>query len=424
MSKFRMSWLGSLLILWAAVPHGPLLGQAKDPSSDSGLVEVEPSYTAVDLVAGKESSVRLTFRAAVPSQKVLIEPVDFSIDRKGRISTAEVREKRYSGKSWCRPVSSEVTVHRGQDLVLDVPIVPPAGAASGEYFMGLNVTTPPSERVQPDGTRVMIQFVKLILVILRVKGFQPRFEGEILEPKVKVENFVPQFEAVFHSKSTVSVITRMTLTVRDAERKVYDGFFLRGAGSEQADGQAFLLPDNFREFSGTGNRKLPNGSYTAEFEARFGETAPRSTAKVTFEVKGSDAVSTPPLDDVIVVPGMLIFESPPAGVKFQVVEFKNRGFNPVRMKFDSGLPWVSFFPETVQIEPGKVGKVRVGFRLPPGEDPRRDLTVTLVLEGGTEKDRKPYSVAIYPPGGAPKREEKGMQSPLPQSPGSRPPPPK
>jgi hypothetical protein len=51
----------------------------------------------------------------------------------------------------------------------------------------------------------------------------------------------------------------------------------------------------------------------------------------------------------------------------------------------------------------------VTFRLPGGEEPRRDLSFTLLLEGGTEKDRKAYLVSIYPPGGAPKKEEKTSQ---------------
>jgi hypothetical protein len=378
-------------------------------------LEVSPSFISLDLAPGKPASFKLTLKTPgdVP-QKALLEPSDFSIDRKGKISTEEVRDKRYSGKSWCKLTSSDYVVRKGQEVVIDVPFSAPQDSALGEYYMCIKVSTPPMELQQQDGLKLNVQVVKNVLVILHVSGFTPRFDAEILDSEIKIDNSIPHVDAVFHSKSTIAVVSRIGVTIRDSDRKIYDRFFMKGAGSQQDDGQAFVLPDNFREFSGTGNRKLPAGKYIAEIIAVYAERAPKATKSVDFEIKASEVAPTPPLEDLVLAPAKIVIEMPPAGVKFQVVEFKNQGLNPVVLKFSCEHAWVTCFPETISIEPGKVTKVRVGFRLPPAEDPRRDFTIHLLLEGGKPTDRRPLAVSIYPPGMAPKEEKKAL-SPPPQN---------
>jgi hypothetical protein len=149
----RSSWAFLLLGL-AFAPPLEAAPQQKPSKEGEGTFEVEPSYTALEVVPGKATPVRLTMRTLLPSQKVFLEPVDFSIDRQGRVTTTESRDKKYSGKAWCRLTSSEVEVRQGADLTVDVPIIPPVGTPGGEYFMGINTSTPPMDRVQPDGTNV------------------------------------------------------------------------------------------------------------------------------------------------------------------------------------------------------------------------------------------------------------------------------
>ena len=67
----------------------------------------------------------------------------------------------------------------------------------------------------------------------------------------------------------------MSTLVRDAGNKVLDNVRLKALASPHEDGQAFLLPDGYRDFVGQGNRKLPPGKYTAEVFSVFGSKSIR-----------------------------------------------------------------------------------------------------------------------------------------------------
>jgi hypothetical protein len=390
MTRFRFAAI--VLVVFAALS---VTGRA---------AEVEPGFLYVKLTPGKAESFKIKLRTDHPMEKVWVQPVDYSIDRQGKVSIADLENKKYSGRAWCKLKPSEITLRKGRELVYDVPMAVPSGTPGGEYYMGVQVYTPLNNPNKEGNVTVKYELNFIVLVIMDVKGGTARMGGEVIEPSLKVENAIPNVQATFHNKSTVSLIARTAVIIRDPAKKVYDKFFLIGAGSQQPDGQAFLFPDGLRDFAGQGNRKLPSGKYSAEIFSIYGAKGYRCVKSVDFEVTGSDAVATPPMEDVFVNPPNLVLEMPAGGVKFQVIELKNRGLNAVDVKLSTTQSGVTFFPQGAKLEPGKPVKIRVGLKLPPAEDPRRDIPIVVSMEGGTEKDQKNFAIAIYAPGTAPKPE--------------------
>lgn len=390
MTRFRFAAIVLVILAAGSVP--------------TGAAEVEPGFLYVKLTPGKVESFKIKLRTDRPFEKVWVQPVDYSIDRKGNISIADLQNTKYSGRAWCRLKPSEVTLRKGRELLYEIPMAVPSGTPGGEYYMGVQVYTPLNNPNKEGNVNVKYELNFIVLVIIDVKGGTARMGGEVIEPSIQVENAIPSIKATFHNKSTVSLIARTAVVVRDPAKKVFDKFFLMGAGSQQPDGQVFLFPDGLRDFSGQGNRKLPSGKYTAEIYSIYGAKGYRCVKSVEFEISGSDAVQTPPMDDVLVNPPNIVLEMPAGGVKFQIVEFKNRGLNPVDVRLTTTQAGVSFFPDTVRLEPGKPSKVRVGVRLPPAEDPRRDIPIVLSMEGGSETDKKAFAIGVYAPGTAPKPE--------------------
>lgn len=365
--------------------------------------EVEPAWVQKTVTSGKQDSFKITLRTDQEIEKVWVQPVDFSIDRKGNISTADVPGKIYSGKRWCRLRPTEVTLRKGKDVQLEIPVSVPGGTPAGEYHFGLQVYVPMDEGRVGENVSMKVTFNFIVLVLLDVKGGSPKYGAQIIEPAVEVQNAIPQFRATFKSLSTASLISHMFAVIRDADKKVYDKVMLKSAGSLQPDGQAFLLPEELRDFSGEGNRRLPAGKYHAELIAVYAGKL-RVSKTIPFEILGSQIARTSPIDDIAVSPPKIVLELPAAGSTYQNIEIKNRGLNAVELALSASAGGVSFFPETVLIEPGKTARIRVGIRLPRGEDPRRDLTLRIGLKDGGEKDVRLLNVSVYAPGMAPRED--------------------
>lgn len=400
------SWLISAAVLAAC-------------AAGADAAEVSPGFLRKELKAGKPDSFKLTFKTDKPREDVWIEPVDYSMDRKGQVSIAPLPNARYSGRAWCKMNSKHeaerIPLRRGAPKEVEIKIQVPSNTPGGEYYLGIKVFNPINQTTGQDGPfAVEYQVNFVVLVILDVTGGRPRVTGEVRDTAIQVNDSIPVVNGTFHNTGSVSVISRMGVIVRDGERKVYDKFILFAIGSEQPDGQAFVMPEAMRDYVGGGNRKLPSGKYTAEIFAIFGAKKHRVIKAVEFQVQGGQGVETPPLDDIQITPSNIVIEMPPGGVKYQVVELKNRGLNPVTIDLSGTKDVLSFFPESVPLEPGQVRKIRVSVRIPRTEDPRRDLAVTMKLQGGKEEDRRDFTLAIYAPGTAPKPEDNPLKTETPK----------
>ncbi len=373
------------------------------PPSRSEGVEVTPAFLVKEISAGVNDVLKLQFKGTQAFEKVGLEPVDFWIDRKGQFVFGDIKEKRkYSAREWCKLRSNEISVAQGREVVLDVPVLAPGGTPPGEFYLGLRVVDRGRNRVAQPGAEVQIEATGLVLIVLRVKGANPKVAAEVIDPSVILQGAIPDIGGTLHNLSTVAVGARMACIVRDTENKVVDRFPLFGANGAP-DGHVFLLPETLRDFKGQGNRRLPRGKYVAELFGLYGKKNIRTVRMVPFEVQESDAKPVPPLDDVLVSPSPFIVELPPGGIQYPIFEFKNRGFNPVEVRFSSETTGLGFFPATSRLEPGRTSKVKMALRAPPGENPRRDIMIRYSLEEGSEKPAfREFKVSVYAPGTAPK----------------------
>ncbi|MBI2900538.1 MAG: hypothetical protein HYY17_10150 [Planctomycetes bacterium] len=365
-------------------------------------VEAEPAFLTKELTPGKSDGFKITLRTSRPAETVWIQPVDYSIDRRGQVSIEPRKDVRYSGRAWSKLRPTQLTLRKGRDEVVNVPMLVPHRTPAGEYYMGVQIYTVVSDPSQDQPLRVKVEVNLVVLVILDIKGHTPKLGAEIVDPKIVVRDSIPEVQATFHSLSTVSAIARMAVVVRDGERKIVDKFQLKAASSPQPDGQAFVLPEGLRDFAGEGNRKLPPGRYFGEIFSVFGAKPQRVSKPIEFEVAGGGTKPDTPLADVRVTPEKAVLEIPAGGMQTAMLVVKNRGFDPVDLVWKAP-DGVSFFPDRLRLEPGKSLKVQVRVRLPAAQDPRRDLPVELLLEGGTEKDRKLLGISVYAPGTAPEK---------------------
>ncbi len=385
--------------LWAGAALGLLL------AARASAIEVNPGFVARELVPGRLETQRLAFTTRLPVEKVVVQPVDFSIDRRGQYVVGELRDKKYSGKSWCRLKPTPVVATAGREVALDVPLQAPAGTPSGEFYLALQVLVHDRELPAAQGLQAKMEVSLLVIFVLKIAGGLPRIAGEVVEPQVTVQGSIPEFQAAFQSLCTVAVVVRSAVTVRDAQGRVADRVLLMGAGTTAEDGQVFMLPESLRDFAGQGNRKLPPGRYSAEIFSVFGKNHVRAAKTVDFEVQGGPVAPVPPLDEIQVKPERTVIEIPAGAVKFATVELKNRGFNAVDVSFAADREGLSFTPRTLRLEPGRRVKLRVGIRVPATENPRRDVLVRMVLEGAAEKQERPLTVAVYAPGTTPARKD-------------------
>jgi hypothetical protein len=387
------TWLAAAALAALLAPSVPRIARA---------AEAVPGFLAKELVPGRADVLKLTLRTSLPTERVTVQPVNVSMNRAGDLEFGEeIKDKRLSAAAWCKLRPADLTLQLGRDQEIDVPMLVPPGTPGGEYYLGIQVHSRENEAPRQQDVSVKLEVNLVVLAIIRVAGSTPRIAGEILDAAVSLKGALPEFRSTFHSLSTVAIVSRTGVIVRDADQKVFDRALLKGAGSQQKDGQAFLFPDGLRDFTGVGNRRLPPGRYTAEFVSVFGSSKIRASKTVEFEVKESGGTPPRPIEDIRVEPGGFILELPAGGIKYPIVEIKNRGFNAVDLSL-SGPAGLGFFPDKVRVEPGKGVKVRIAVRIPPTENPRRDLQVILALDGGAENDKTSFPIRVYAPGTIPR----------------------
>lgn len=387
-NKKRLVWLALLAFLGG-------------PFATSWGAEAEPGFIAVPLAPGKVHRIPIKLRTNLPVEKVLVQPVDYAMDRNGRVVLGQAAGEGYSAKDWCKLAPVEIVLRQGRETVLEVPVHVPQGTRGGEYYAGLQIASADKRVPQNQTVQMEIEASMVVMMVLGVKGSAPKLAAEVIEPNVVLEDSIPRFSAVFKSLCTVSVIARTSVLIRDEEQKILDKIWLQGAGSAQPDGQGFVLPGGIRDFSGQGNRKLRPGKYTAEIAAIFGKKHLRTSINLPFEVKEGAAAASP-LQDILVQPARMVLEVAPGSLNTQIMELKNRGFDPVHVQFKSDHEGVTFFPETVALEPGKIFKIRISVRLGKDESPRRDVSVQLQREASNGEDSRPIVISLYAPGMAPK----------------------
>lgn len=408
-----------------------IVGALALPCAHAG--EVEPGFLVVELVPGRQSSFQLKVKTKDSLEKLWAQPVDFMIDRKGQFVIGDLQDKRYSGKAWCKLKPTELVLTRDRELILDVPMLAPAGTAGGEYYLGIQFVRRTATPQPESGLSVKTQVNMLAIAVLKVSGHSPKIAGEVIDPTVTLKDSSADFQATFHNLSTVALVARSAVVIRDPEQKIIDRVLMMGAGTTEKDGQVFMQPDGLRDFAAPGNRKLPPGKYTAEFFSVFGLKKIRAVKTIDFEVVGGNAKPVPPLDDIVMNPPRVLLEMTSGAVKYPVLEFKNRGFNPIDVVFKTDQPGVTFFPATARLEPGRVVKIRTGIRLPPAENPRRDIPIQMAIEEGADKSERTFTLQVYAPGTIPKdqRHEEDVKpsaTPLPTEPvedpdAPKPPPP-
>jgi hypothetical protein len=395
-------------LLAAAAALGAALAGRPEPACAG---EVSPNFLVKEIVPGRIDAFQLTLKTDQALEKMMLQPVDFTIDREGKFVVGDLKSGRYSAKSWCRFKPAEVVLTRGREVVLDVPLLAPVGTPGGEYYMAFQVSTHEREKPLRPGLNTRMEANVLVVVVLKIRGGTVRVAGEVIDPVITVQDSIPQIRGTFHNTSNVALVARSAAVVRDAEGKVFDRVLLLGAGTTAEDGQVFMLPETLRNFEGSGNRKLPPGRYTAEIFSVFGKNNVRAVTHAEFEVRGGPVAEIPPLQEVQILPEKTYLEITPGGVKFTVVEFKNRGLGAVDVVLSAARDGVSFFPPGLRLEPGKRMKVRIGIKLPPTESPRQDVPLRLALEGGADKDAREFLIALYAPGAVPKAPPPGAPVP-------------
>ncbi|HLF94998.1 MAG TPA: hypothetical protein VJB14_16135, partial [Planctomycetota bacterium] len=186
-------------------------------ASAASASEVVPAFLVKEVVSGRTDSIQIVLRTKLPFERVFLNPVDFSIDRKGMLNTEEPRDKRYSAKSWIRFRPIEMILLKGRDYPIDLPVLAPSGTPGGEFYAGVEITTVQKETPATKGMNVKVEVSMLALFVLRIKGGTPKVAGELVDPVVTVKDSTPHFSAVFHSLSTVAVVARAGVIVRGAD---------------------------------------------------------------------------------------------------------------------------------------------------------------------------------------------------------------
>lgn len=270
----------------------------------------------------------ITAHAEQKEMHFLVYPVDFGLEKDGRIEFFPPGSRKRSAAPWIKTDPVEFTIEPNQMKDIHVEITVPRNVSGGYYaaiLVHLVPEVPPDVRI-----RTLRSWRMASLVELTVIGWKkPLARIGIRELKVEPssEEIGLSFAATVENKGNVHARGEGTLTVTTKEGR-------RLAELPLKAGRGTVFPETVRNFSTVLDRELPSGEYFADVTFKYGDRTVREKFSFSVGVTPTEAEELVQKKEVSfsVTPPEVELKAPPGSIRTINLVFTNQESQPVRFR--------------------------------------------------------------------------------------------